>query len=101
MKTCVNLQLQKIVNFLIKIQPGRKYNLKYITTKLNQLKLFSNQSYGFIDRCIDGIQLNIDSITVTIKSQKFNANLIVIQIEISKIIENNEFILTDVQFISV
>jgi hypothetical protein len=40
----------------------------------------SGGSYGFIDKCIDAIQLNIDSITVTIKSSKFTANLNVISL---------------------
>ena len=41
------------------------------------LNLFDKDSgsYGFIDKRIDGIQLNIDSITITIKSFFFNAVL--------------------------
>jgi hypothetical protein len=41
-------------------------------------KLFdkdANGPYTFIDKCIDAIQLNIDSVSITIKSEKFNANL--------------------------
>ncbi len=47
---------------------------EYTTSK--DSKLFDKESmgpYGFIDKCIDAIQLNIDSINVTIKSNKFNA----------------------------
>lgn len=39
------------------------------------LKNFVVLRYGFIDKCIDAIQLIIDSITITIKSKTFNANL--------------------------
>lgn len=41
-------------------------------------KLFDkdvNGPYNFIDKCIDAIQLKIDSICIRIKSEKFNANL--------------------------
>ncbi len=37
--------------------------------------LFLPKSYGFIDRCIDGVYLTIDSISITLKSKTFNANL--------------------------
>jgi hypothetical protein len=35
-------------------------------------------SYGFIDKCIDGMYLAIDSISITLKSKTFNAKLDVI-----------------------
>lgn len=36
---------------------------------------FNNSSYGFIDKCIDAIQLNIDSVNINIKSNFLTANL--------------------------
>ena len=38
-----------------------------------KLNLETTGAYGFIDKCIDAIQLNIDSINITIKSNNFNA----------------------------
>lgn len=68
--------------------------LREYTTSSNS-KLFDKDNsgaYGFIDKCIDAIQLNIDSITITIKSKKFNANLNVNLINVCKLeFENKIF----------
>jgi hypothetical protein len=34
-----------------------------------------NTTYGYIDKIIDAMQFNIDSVTITITSDKFNANM--------------------------
>jgi hypothetical protein len=47
---------------------------EFKTREDNMFKEFSG-SYGFIDKCIDGMHLTIDSVSISLKSKTFNATL--------------------------
>ncbi|CAF0714322.1 unnamed protein product [Brachionus calyciflorus] len=73
------LKTNPIIIYLDKIEldveiadPLREYSTSSASKMFDK---DNSGAYGFIDKCIDAIQLIIDSINVTIKSKNFNANL--------------------------
>lgn len=57
---------------------------EFKTREDNMFKELGAGSYGFIDKCIDGMYLTIDSVSISLISKTFNAKLDVKLLKVAK-----------------